>query len=107
MKLLSARSFSARLFGLLRRPRLDANTGLYLPDCCSIHTFGMAYAIDVLFVDRYGYVLKRIDALPPWRVAICVQADGVVELPAGYCATHADYAIGVAHAVREATSAVS
>ncbi|KAA0911679.1 DUF192 domain-containing protein [Pusillimonas sp. ANT_WB101] len=107
MKLLSARSFFTRLFGLLGRPRLDAHTGLYLPGCRSIHTFGMAYTIDVLFVDRYGHVLRRIDALPPWRVAICVRANGVVELPAGYCATNADYAIDVAHAVREATSTIS
>lgn len=107
MKLLSARSFTARLCGLLGRSGLDADAGLYLPGCRSIHTFGMSYAIDVLFVDRCGHVLKRIDALSPWRIAICLRADGVVELPAGYCATHADYALDVAHAVREATASLS
>ncbi|MFT0548097.1 DUF192 domain-containing protein [Allopusillimonas ginsengisoli] len=99
MKLRTAHSFVARLRGLLGRPRPDAYAGLYLPGCRSIHTFGMAYAIDVLFVDRCGHVLKRIDALPPWRIAICLRADGVVELPAGYCVTHTDYAVDVARAL--------
>lgn len=104
MKLVKASSLGARLRGLLATPHLAADTGLYLPGCRSIHTLGMTYAIDVLFVDKHGCVLKRIDALPPWRVAASWRAYGVVELPAGYCAEHPDYAYRVSEALRRTTS---
>ena len=43
-----AESMSARMKGLLGRSDLEADHGLLLMDCGSIHTFGMQFAIDVI-----------------------------------------------------------
>ena len=80
-----ARSFVARLGGLLALPPLRDDQALYLSPCSSVHTCFMPYAIDVAFVDRAGRVLKVV-TLAPWRAAICLGAAGTLELRAGQAA---------------------
>lgn len=80
-----ARSFAARLGGLLARPPLRDDEALYLSPCSSVHTFFMRYAIDVAFLDRNGRVLKVV-TLAPWRAAACLGAAGTLELRAGQAA---------------------
>ena len=46
--------------------------------CNSIHTFFMAFAIDAIFVDREGFVLKAKN-IPPFRLFSCSGAWAVVE----------------------------
>ncbi|HLO94144.1 MAG TPA: DUF192 domain-containing protein, partial [Burkholderiaceae bacterium] len=58
LHLIPARSFWQRLGGLLVRPRLGAGEGLLLKPCNSVHTCFMRYAIDVIYLDREGRVLK-------------------------------------------------
>jgi uncharacterized membrane protein (UPF0127 family) len=50
--------------------------------CSSIHTFGMAYPIDLVFVDDDGAVLKACLAVPPGRVVSSHRARHVIERPA-------------------------
>ena len=80
-----ARSFRARLGGLLARPPLRDDEALYLAPCASVHTCFMRYAIDVAFLDRAGRVLK-VATLAPWRAAACLGAAGTLELRAGQAA---------------------
>jgi hypothetical protein len=40
------------MVGLLGRERLEQDEALIIPGCCSIHTFGMKFAIDVVFTDK-------------------------------------------------------
>jgi uncharacterized membrane protein (UPF0127 family) len=49
----------------------------------AIHTFGMRFPIDVLFVRRDGVVVKVQRNVPPWRIAAALWAYAVIELPAG------------------------
>ncbi|WP_245589264.1 DUF192 domain-containing protein [Chitinimonas koreensis] len=72
-----------RLRGLLGRRPLRRGEGLSLAPCNSVHTFGMRYPIDVLFLDRADRIVAIRPALPPWRLALCGSAWRVVELPAG------------------------
>jgi len=44
---------------------------------------GMAWPIDVVFVDKRGRVLRIVPALRPGRAACCWRAWGVLELAAG------------------------
>ena len=81
-----AKGFFGRLAGLLVLPRLQPCEGLYLAPCSSVHTAGMRYAIDVLFVNRERRVLKLVSHLRPWRVAACWEAHAAVELLAGEAA---------------------
>jgi uncharacterized membrane protein (UPF0127 family) len=82
-------SFWQRFMGLMGRPSLDPDEGLYLPTS-SIHMLFMRFPIDALFVgapdptgERRVVALRR--DLPPWRGVVWPVrgAQGVVELPAG------------------------
>lgn len=79
-----ADTFLTRLRGLLFRPMPAAGEGLLLTRCGQIHTFGMRYAIDALFLSKDGDVLHIERRLAPGRagpfVAGCRQ---VLELSAG------------------------
>lgn len=78
-----AESRRSRRRGLLGRDSLDPSAALVLTPCCSIHTAFMRFAIDAVFVDRDGRVLKIVKALPPWRAAWAARAHAVVELTGG------------------------
>ncbi len=83
-----ADSFLARLGGLLARPRLRNGEALVLAPCSSVHTLFMRYAIDVVFIDKHGRVMKLVEHLQPWRAASCWRAHAAVELAAGQARTH-------------------
>lgn len=78
-----AGTFIDRLGGLLVRPRLQHGEGLLLRECSSIHMFGMRYAIDVVWLDSTGRILKCVQDLRPWRVSACRGAYAVLELASG------------------------
>jgi uncharacterized membrane protein (UPF0127 family) len=72
-----------RLRGLLGRDGLSAGEGLLIRPTSSIHTFFMRFAIDVVFIDRGGVVLKVVSKLRPWRLAASRGARYALELGAG------------------------
>lgn len=78
-----AEGFFARLGGLLARAPLRDAEALCLAPCNSVHTMFMRYAIDVVFLDPRGRVLKVVTGLKPWRVAACRGAAAALELRAG------------------------
>jgi hypothetical protein len=75
-----------RLRGLLGRERLGADEGLWIANCSAVHTIGMRFPIDVVFLDRRGRVLKISRRLRPWRVAAVLRGDAALELAAGAAA---------------------
>jgi len=72
-----------RMKGLLGRSKLEADEGILIRPCGSIHTFFMRFPIDAIFVDREGVVLKIASHLGPWRTSRARRARSVVELAAG------------------------
>jgi uncharacterized protein len=83
-----ADSFATRALGLLVGKPLGGGEGLLIAPCASIHTFGMRYAIDVVFVDRGGCVLRVCPAVQAGRMRVARGARGVLELRAGTAACH-------------------
>ena len=73
----------SRRRGLLGRDVLAEQHALIITQCHAIHTFGMRFAIDVLFVARDGIVVKAQPQLPPSRICVSWGAHLVIELPAG------------------------
>lgn len=73
----------ARLLGLAWLPVERAGTGLLIPRCAGVHTFGMRFALDVFFLDGAGRVLSRRLAVPPRRLLRDRRARAVLEIPAG------------------------
>ena len=90
----TARSFWLRLVGLLGRSSLESGEALVLQPCNSIHTAFMRFAIDVLYLDRSGRVVKAVSSLKPFRLSGVLRGgDAVIELPSGVIAT-TDTAVG-------------
>jgi uncharacterized protein len=77
-----AESRSARRRGLLGRAGLVDGAALVLTPCCAVHTIGMKFPIDVVFVDSRGMVRKIVRALGPRKIAVAFGASAVVELAA-------------------------
>jgi uncharacterized membrane protein (UPF0127 family) len=77
---------SRRLRGLLGRDELLPGSGLLIRPAASIHTWFMRFAIDAVFLDRDGVVLRIAERLAPYRVASQRGARAVLELAAGECA---------------------
>ncbi len=73
-----------RLRGLLGHPPLQAGEGLLLRGEKAIHTIGMGFAIDVLFLDRAGHVKHLIPNMVPLRASPFISASAdVLEMPVG------------------------
>jgi uncharacterized membrane protein (UPF0127 family) len=72
-----------RMRGLLGRASLAANEALLLSPCRSIHTFGMRFAIDVLFVDRHGRVVTIHRGVPRARLLFSLRGVKALEMAAG------------------------
>jgi uncharacterized membrane protein (UPF0127 family) len=69
--------------GLLGRDGLEDNHALVLAPCGAVHTIGMRFPIDVLFVAADGSVVKIVEQLRTWRVAGALHACITVEFAAG------------------------
>jgi uncharacterized protein len=76
-----ARTGLSRLLGLAFLPRARAGAGLLMPGCRSVHTFGMRFDLDLVFLDREGRVLEIRRSVPARRMVRCPAATSVLELP--------------------------
>ena len=79
-----ANNFGSRLKGLLGKKNMGKLGALILVPCDMVHTIGMRFTIDVIFVDREGVVLKITKNLKPNRIAPRVPtAWAVIEMAGG------------------------
>ncbi len=79
-----------RLRGLLgiRPDDFRNGSGLWITPCHGVHTLGMGFPIDVVYLDRGMSVIHIQHDLRPWRFApVRAQAASVLELP---CRTAAE-----------------
>ena len=74
----------SRMKGLLGKNSLPVGDGLWIRPCKGIHTFGMKFPIDVVFLDRERRVVAAVGSLCPHRLSrLYFTADSVLELPTG------------------------
>jgi uncharacterized protein len=83
MEIRVARTPRERLLGLAGRKRPPPGTALLLPRCRSVHTFGMRFALDLVWLDADGQVIAVDEGVPPNRVRTRRDAAAVVEVAAG------------------------
>jgi len=81
LRVVPAVSFGARLRGLALRREPPPGVALLIPRCRSVHTFGMRFALDLVWLDGDRRVVRIDRAVPPRRVVSCRAAAGVVEVP--------------------------
>ena len=72
-----------RLRGLLGRDRMGPYEVLDIDPCASIHTFGMRFAIDVVFVGSDSRILRIDRAVAPGRMRVCWRSRRVLEMASG------------------------
>lgn len=65
-----ASSLPARMRGLLGTRALPAGEGLVIENCGSVHTVGMRYAIDVIFLDAAWQVRAVRRNVRPGRLLV-------------------------------------
>lgn len=83
-KVRKADSFITRLVGLLKRTQLGPEEALWLMPSKGIHTIGMKFRIDVVFLDRDNTVLGILSGLLPYRISgVQLRGYSVLELPNG------------------------
>lgn len=79
-----AENFFSRSIGLILKKELKKDEGLIIKPCCSIHTFFMKFAIDVIFVNKKNEVVAIYENVKPWRILpIHLTSKYVIELSAG------------------------
>jgi uncharacterized membrane protein (UPF0127 family) len=77
-------SVVARWCALSRERSLPTRAGLLLSPARGIHTLGMRFAVDVVFLSRQMRVLGLVSRVRPWRVLLAPRGTGrVLELAAG------------------------
>jgi uncharacterized membrane protein (UPF0127 family) len=76
-----ADTWRTRLRGLAWRRTTDH--ALYFPRCRSVHTIGMRFALDLIWVDAAGDTVRVDRDVAPLRARSCRAAHGVIECPAG------------------------
>ena len=78
-----ARSFRARLRGLIGRRDWDDLDGLWLEPCTGVHGLAMRFALDVVLVDA-SHVVLWTQQLRPWCLGkMDLRALAALELPLG------------------------
>jgi hypothetical protein len=83
MSLLSTENFIERTGGLLRLPPLFKGQGLLINQCNSIHTFGMPYSLDIIYLSYQFRVVKWVENIKPKRMSLSLKGRHTLELRAG------------------------
>lgn len=83
IKGMQTQSIKERLGGLLVLVPLNINQALWITPCNSVHTFGMKYALDLVYIDKNDNVRDLVSGVKPWRMSFCLQAKSVMELTSG------------------------
>ncbi|MGE5220654.1 MAG: DUF192 domain-containing protein [Chloroflexota bacterium] len=83
-KVRKADNFLTRLVGLLKRTTLGPEEALWLMPSKGIHTVGMKFPIDVVFLSRANQVVGLISGMAPYRLSsVHLRSFSVLELPNG------------------------
>lgn len=82
LSIIATSSFISRLIGLLGTTKPYVNKVLYINPCSGIHTLGMHYPIDVIFIDNNNRVSRIFKSLKPFRITKTKKSDkAALEFP--------------------------
>lgn len=78
-------SLPDRMKGLLGRTGLPPGQAVWIDPCPSIHTVGMQFDLDLIFLTKDHRVAKIVTGVSPWRVVMGgAGAHSVIELQSGW-----------------------
>ena len=72
----------SRLKGLIGKLQLRVDEGLWVVPSCGIHTMGVLFPLDLIYVDDNQQVVHVIEHFPRFRISpLKTQATSVLKLP--------------------------
>jgi len=80
---MQTQSMKERLGGLLVLEQIKTKQALWITPCNSVHTFGMKYTLDLVYIDKNKRVCGLVEHVKPWRISFLLRAKAVMELMAG------------------------
>jgi uncharacterized membrane protein (UPF0127 family) len=83
LRLAEARTARSRLVGLAHLDALPPGRALLIRPTNAVHTFGMRFALDLVWLDRGDGVIRIDEAVPRRRQRWCKGARAVIETRAG------------------------
>ncbi|MEY2515698.1 MAG: uncharacterized protein QOJ89_3056 [bacterium] len=83
LRVYEARSWAARRDGLGGLPDLPDDWGLWIAPCRSIHTLGMRFALDLVWLDGDDEVRGVVGDVAPRRQRSDLRARSVIEVARG------------------------
>jgi uncharacterized protein len=83
----AADTIFSRLRGLIGRLKLRSDEGIWVVPSRGIHTLGLLFPLDLIYLDEHYRVIHLVEYFPSFRIApLKTQAESVLEL-----ATHTIY----------------
>ncbi|HSD77764.1 MAG TPA: DUF192 domain-containing protein [Solirubrobacteraceae bacterium] len=89
-----ARTWRERRVGLAKLDDLPPDHALHILRCPAVHTFGMRFALDLVWLDGAGHVVRVDREVPAGRQRVCPRARSVVECRGGCADTFVAAGIG-------------
>lgn len=83
-----ANRFWSRTIGLLGRSHIKESEAIVLTPCNQIHTLGMRFSIDIVFLDEDHVVTKCVENLGPGKASRSGRARYVIEIAPGSIKKH-------------------
>jgi len=72
----------ARLKGLIGKLSLKSDEGLWVVPSSGVHTVGVLFPLDLIYLDEHYRVLHLVESFPTFRIApLMTQAVSVLQLP--------------------------
>lgn len=79
-----ARRYGERRRGLAKMEPMPPDHALHIVRTNSVHTFGMRFALDLVWLGRGGRVVRIDTSVPARRMKTCIRARSVIEAHAGH-----------------------
>jgi uncharacterized membrane protein (UPF0127 family) len=83
LTVVEARTSRSRRRGLARLDALPPDHALLIPRCPAVHTFGMRFALDLIWLGKGERVVRVDRNVPTKRMRACLRARAVIETMAG------------------------
>jgi uncharacterized membrane protein (UPF0127 family) len=78
----AADTIFSRLRGLIGRLKLRSDEGIWVVPSRGIHTLGLLFPLDLIYLDENFRVIHLVEYFPSFRIApLKTQAESVLELP--------------------------
>ena len=82
LRVTAADTTFARLRGLIGRLKLKSDEGIWVVPSSGVHTLGVLFPLDLIYLDKDHRVLHIIEHFPSFRIApLRTQAASVLQLP--------------------------